>query len=89
MTKVDDWDDKNMSRAGGAIKAQFKLFGGPRHGRIVELNPFIIKQWMAPRVTPTGDIEYDVYTRRELDGIFYYAFTGLDDESAVKLLLAA
>ena len=67
---------------------EFKLFGGPRHGKIVEINnPFIIEQWMAPRVQERGGIVHDVYTRREHDGIFFYASKEIDDAAAVLLLL--
>jgi hypothetical protein len=68
---------------------EFKLFGGPRHGKIVEIdNPFVIERWMAPSIRDSG-IEYDVYTRREFDGILFFAFSELNDEQAVKILVAA
>ena len=72
--------------------AQFKLFGGPHHGKIVQIdNVFIIECWIVPRVGKAGFpvIEYDRYTRRELDGIFYFAFDSVDDAEAQQLLRAA
>ena len=62
-------------------------FGGPRHGKIVVIdNPFVIETWMMPKAQGTR-IEYDVYTRREHDGIFFYATKEIDDAAATLLLL--
>jgi hypothetical protein len=68
---------------------EFKLFGGPHHGRITQsLDPFQIETWMVPRMGSKG-LEYDVYTRRECDDIYYFAHEGLADSDAERLLRSA
>jgi len=62
---------------------EFKLVGGRHEGRIVAIeNPFLIEQQIIPRVdySERGGIVYDIYTRREWDGIFFYVAQDISDQ---------
>ena len=64
-----------------AQEVDFRLVGGPHDGKIVAVdNPFTIETQMVPRLSNRG-LVYDLYTRREWFGIFFYVHEDVDDQT--------
>jgi hypothetical protein len=74
------------------------LFGGPGHGKIVEVDPFAVTFDYASSRTERGHFtdpvvhSYDAYTRRSLDynGVTFEAFAHItaSDQAAQALVVA-